>query len=243
MNAWDYAEILAPRNQPPPKRRWPRPKRLFLAAAALLVGLTSGLALAGTCTAILPAPMVTLCPGQPALAADLNTNFSQMITWVEQKLGPVSNKDSTMQRIIPSYAAWSAAAVGTANGGAAIVNDNTSYQALMVVGNTSAGGVHKLNLYDDVQIERNAVVKGALTADSLATNTPVTGAVLGGFYSNCNGNSTVQRSCTAWGVASCGSACNGGSCSKGTRRDEFGGFCYNTTDGSGAFCYSALCVQ
>lgn len=62
--------------------------------------------------------------------------------------------------LTPQYAAWNAYGVG--DGGAAIYNDNASYQALMIAGNTSAGGVRKINLYDDVAIAGNLSVAGSI---------------------------------------------------------------------------------
>jgi hypothetical protein len=43
-------------------------------------------------------------------------------------------------------------------GGAGIVNDNVFYNALMVAGNTTGGGVRKVNLYDDVTVANDLVV-------------------------------------------------------------------------------------
>jgi hypothetical protein len=212
-----------------------------LGGAAIVACLASGWALAGTCTAILPAPMVTLCPNQPALATDLNANFSQLITWLQQKSGPITSTDSTVQRLIPSYVSWNAALTG--GGGAGIVNDNSSFKSLMVVGNSSAGGGRKVSLYDDVLVGNDLSVTGDLNAATLTTLTPVTGAVLGGGTSSCNGSSSLQRGCTAWGVASCGAACNSITCSKGTARPVHQGYCYNVTDGAGGYCLSTLCIQ
>ena len=45
-----------------------------------------------------------------------------------------------------------------------ICNDTTSFKALMVLGNTSAGGVKKINLYDDVSISGNLTLpNGSIT--------------------------------------------------------------------------------
>jgi hypothetical protein len=55
------------------------------------------------------------------------------------------------------YANWDGDRVG--NGGAAIVNDSGTYKSLMVVGNNSAGGVRKVNVYDDLSVN-GAVCNG-----------------------------------------------------------------------------------
>ena len=50
----------------------------------------------------------------------------------------------------PAYSGWNALGVG--DGGSAIYNDNGAYQALMVVGNTSAGGNRRVQVYDELYI-------------------------------------------------------------------------------------------
>lgn len=52
--------------------------------------------------------------------------------------------------LLPNYAGWNA--YGTGDGGAAVYNDNGSYQCLMLVGNNSAGGVRKVGLWDYLTI-------------------------------------------------------------------------------------------
>lgn len=75
--------------------------------------------------------------------------------------------------LLPNYAAWNAYGVG--DGGAGIYNDNGSYQALMIAGNTSAGGTRHINMYDDVAISGNLSVAGSiLGAGSLWTRSGTT---------------------------------------------------------------------
>ncbi|MDE2491898.1 MAG: hypothetical protein KGM24_13715 [Elusimicrobia bacterium] len=55
---------------------------------------------------------------------------------------------------VPSgYAGWGSA--GTGAGGAAIYNDNGSYQTLMIVGNNSGGGVRKVGVWDELDVNGN----------------------------------------------------------------------------------------
>ena len=63
--------------------------------------------------------------------------------------------------IIPSYQDWNS--LGTGDGGAAIYNDNSNYEKLMIVGNTSAGGDRIIGMWDDVFIDNNLTVGDNLT--------------------------------------------------------------------------------
>ena len=59
-----------------------------------------------------------------------------------------------------SYGTWAEGAAG----GAAIVNDNGSYQALMIVGNTSAGGSRIVKVWDSLQAQGTIMATGDITA-------------------------------------------------------------------------------
>jgi len=59
---------------------------------------------------------------------------------------------------LPAYAAW--ASQGTGAGAAAIYNDNGSYKTLMIVGNNSAGGNRKVQVWDDFTVSNNLYVNG-----------------------------------------------------------------------------------
>jgi hypothetical protein len=112
---------------------------------------------------------------EPALATEVNADFAALKTWLEAKVGAtgalatpsndISTRDVTARNISsttettssivatsfsPPYTSW--ATVGLGAGGAAIQNDNMSYKALMLVGNTSAGGARKIRMYDDVDV-------------------------------------------------------------------------------------------
>jgi hypothetical protein len=78
--------------------------------------------------------------------------------------------------LLPNYAGW--ASYGTGDGQAAIYNDNGSYQCLMLVGNSSAGGVRKVGLWDYLtingKIKINDGTQGAgkiLTSDASGEGT------------------------------------------------------------------------
>jgi len=71
--------------------------------------------------------------------------------------------------ILPNYAGWGA--YGTGDGGAAIYNDNGSYQKLMVVGNNSAGGVRKVGVWDFLQVNGQLqVIDGTQGAGKVLTS-------------------------------------------------------------------------
>ncbi len=62
----------------------------------------------------------------------------------------------------PAYADWNSVSIsGPLIGGAGIVNDNGSYQSLMVVGNTSGGGsIRRVRIYDDATVSGDLAVSG-----------------------------------------------------------------------------------
>jgi hypothetical protein len=80
--------------------RSPRRRPALIALAVVVVGVAipmwAGRALAGTCSNILPASMVTLCADEPALAGELNGNFAQVLSFISQKVGPVGSADVTV---------------------------------------------------------------------------------------------------------------------------------------------------
>jgi hypothetical protein len=51
---------------------------------------------------------------------------------------------------LPHYQNW--ATYGTGDGGAAIYNDPTAYQTLMIVGNNSAGGTRRVSVWDQLLV-------------------------------------------------------------------------------------------
>jgi hypothetical protein len=53
-----------------------------LVAAVVAGGLVARKAWAGTCASVLPAPLVTMCPDEPALASEVNSNMSTLRGWI-----------------------------------------------------------------------------------------------------------------------------------------------------------------
>jgi len=68
----------------------------------------------------------------------------------------------------PRYTNWNQVPVG--GGGAAIVNDNVDYDALMIVGNNSAGGNRQVGIWDELRVH-GAVTTGDLTANRVNGST------------------------------------------------------------------------
>ena len=98
--------------------------------AATLVGLVGGVAFAGTCASLLPAPLVTMCPDEPALASELNGNFLTLRNWVLAPPGPVSATSSIS-------AATSITAGTTVTAGSALVTGGgAQVQGLQLQWNT-----------------------------------------------------------------------------------------------------------
>jgi hypothetical protein len=113
---------------------------------------------------------------EPALASEVNADFAALKTWLEAKVGATGalaspSPDITTRNInagvitanmddalaySPPYSTWGTYATGA--GGATIVNDNATanYKALVIQGNNSAGGTHKIKMLDDVDV--NGVV-------------------------------------------------------------------------------------
>lgn len=63
-------------------------------AGAVLLGAAPALAQVA-CTQTLPAPLITFCADHPAQASQVNGNFQQLVTWVQQKVGPVGSGNIT----------------------------------------------------------------------------------------------------------------------------------------------------
>jgi hypothetical protein len=77
--------------------------------------------------------------------------------------------------ILPSYAGW--AAYGVGDGGAAIYNDSGSYKTLMIVGNSSAGGVRNVGVWDNLNVSGAITSAGQSVCLANGTNCPATSGV------------------------------------------------------------------
>jgi hypothetical protein len=84
--------------------------------------------------------------------------------------------------LLPSYASWNA--YGTGGGGAGIYNSNEAvYQALMIVGNNSAGGSRVVKVWDVLAVQGS----GSTTSDfRVGGNAPVNGWLGAGCEGYCN---------------------------------------------------------
>jgi hypothetical protein len=89
--------------------------------------------------------------------------------------------------LTPSYVNWNA--YGTGAGGAAIYNSNEgAYQALMLVGNNSGGGVRRVKVWDEMTVNGNSITTGNDTVNgaiSTGQKLSFTEAVVNTSY-NCN---------------------------------------------------------
>jgi hypothetical protein len=79
-------------------RRASRRRVLGAVAAAGLVGamfVTRAALAAGSCQQTLPSPLVTFCPDEPALAAEVNGNFNTLATALVNKTGGITGTGIT----------------------------------------------------------------------------------------------------------------------------------------------------
>lgn len=142
-----------------------RARAWAVALLALLVLGTLAAQASPTCANGLP---FCFQADEGAQAAEVNANFAQLKTWLEAKVGATGsvampNPDITTRSLnaltfSPSYSAW--ATYPTGAGGAAIVNDQGSYNALMVVGNSAAGGARIVKVFDDLVVGGRVVSSG-----------------------------------------------------------------------------------
>lgn len=147
-----------------------RPLRSALGVAAVvMVVLLAPRAFSGTCATppfFSALGLTFFCADEPALASEVNDNTQQLVTLVAAKVGALGPADGGVAGIVassvttprasvsyftPPYAAWFSNVVGA--GGAAIVNDNTIFNGLMLVGNTAGGGSRRqVKVYDDLTV-------------------------------------------------------------------------------------------
>jgi hypothetical protein len=170
-------------------------------AALVVLTLTSTVwltrnAWAATCTQTLPAPMVTFCPDNPALASEVNGNLQQLVTWITAKTGTISNANLTAQNVtattVTSTGAVRAMAIdatsglnltwnksggtgetdfqnfpGLGTGGFAFYNNNTKIGSLDSAGN--------LNLNGGITVGANSTIGGRRPAFTATNNCTTSG--------------------------------------------------------------------
>jgi hypothetical protein len=96
-----------------------------------------------TCTQTLPAPLVTFCPDAPAQAAQVNGNFQQLVTWVQQKVGPVGNGNISTGAITATGAVGAAGNVTSSAAMTATGDITTSGRFIGPRANLSAGTIQR----------------------------------------------------------------------------------------------------
>jgi hypothetical protein len=64
---------------------------------------------------------------------------------------------------------WNSGNCATNNAAGYLVNDNTSYQALMIVGNNTAGGSRVVKMWDVLAMQGSITTTGSLTVDTAGT--------------------------------------------------------------------------
>lgn len=90
--------------------------------------------------------------------------------------------------LTPSYVNWNA--YGTGAGGAAIYNSNEgAYQALMLVGNNSGGGLRRVKVWDELTVNGKVVGTGDadMTGVYISRQNTCTDFVYGTGIANCPG--------------------------------------------------------
>ena len=82
-------------------RAWLRRTMLAASSAVFLAGLIGfvRVAYAANCQQTLPAPLVTFCAGDPALAKDINGNFQGVANQLIAKVGAWGSVDATMNAV------------------------------------------------------------------------------------------------------------------------------------------------
>ncbi len=158
------------------RRSGERLRRLATVAVVFAVGLTARQALSGTCATpgfFSGLGLNYFCADEPALASEVNANTQQLARLMEAKVGALGPADggnpnvssssittstltatrANVSYFTPPYASWTGTGADVGAGGAGIVNDNAGVRALMVVGNTSVGGMRRqVKVFDDLTI-------------------------------------------------------------------------------------------
>lgn len=148
-----------------PRRSAPRRGAWVAATAALLVtvGVASRTAWAGNCASTLPAPLVTLCADEPALATEVNGNFRQLVTWLEAKVGSVASNAITAGTInAGAISTTGAVTVGTTLG----TNGNLTVGGNLTVRGSALGGYQAQSVNTDYVAATDGFAVVALVGDA-----------------------------------------------------------------------------
>lgn len=137
------------------------------------------------------AQLVTFAPDAPALASEVNGNFQQLRTWLEQKVGTVGSAAITTSGAVN---ASSATLSGAVNANSAAVS------GAVTAGSLTTGGA--LNV-GTAAVSGNATIAGALTVTG-----PITGPITG--TGSLNGV-TIRVKNGNNGTVSCDTYCLNGS--------------------------------
>lgn len=171
------------------RRSEPRLRRLATVAVVFVVGLTARQALSGTCATpgfFSGLGLNYFCSDEPALASEVNANTQQLARLMEAKVGALGPADggnpnvssssvttstltatrANVSYFTPPYGSWSGMGADVGAGGAGIVNDNGTYQALVLSGNTSGGTGRK-----QVKVMQDLTVMGRLNVQDKQCHT------------------------------------------------------------------------
>ncbi len=160
-----------------------------LVMTTLVVGVRTALA-AGNCAQTLPAPLTTFCGNDPALAGEVNGNFQQLVTWVQQKVGTVGSANVTIT--------GSETVCGklTANSGLDVVGNTNFNGTTAVVGNQSVSGTSNLTV---LNVSAVANVNGLTATGALR----VSGFTVDGSANVCLGTYDCTSHTDSCGTGSC----------------------------------------
>ena len=98
---------------------------------------------AGTCAQTLPAPLVTFCADQPALASEVNGDIQGVLNFLTNKTGPLSTSAITTSAVTVSGNVT--AASGNINGQLVVGSSNS--QAIDMFGNSYGMGLQTWTTY------------------------------------------------------------------------------------------------
>lgn len=182
---------------------------------------------AGTCAQTLPAPLVTLCPDEPALASEVNGNFASLASALTNKTGGLSGTGVTT--------AGDLSARNLTLSGTADFTASSTLQAIRLASASYGMGVQNSTAYfrtaGSFSWFLNGTHVGANVDDPGAGGTRL-------MRLDNTGNLTVttinSRRPSFVASATCNSSSCSASCSPGVIKSGFGfhGYAFNTTNDS-----------